>query len=259
MGRMLGAFDNPEELDRPDLNKCPECECFFAGDNCPICGKPCPDEMRAGNRKPPKKEKRRRGRGSGRVMFIEWYHSWWFIALMTFFMPIVGIILLATSPYEKRKKVAFIIIACVYWLISWIGIGTIINSVTELIDPPVNTAISEAEYVARCRDVSAEEIWRSPEQYKGEYVKLNLVILSSFQDVDSYSLKGDYDTYYVCSVDGTGKYILIRDCTSSGGSFFKGDRVTIYGEGEGKALVYDFNFEEYNAPCVNAAYAVIVN
>ena len=39
MGRMLGSFDNPEELDRPDLNKCPDCNCFFAGDNCPLCGK----------------------------------------------------------------------------------------------------------------------------------------------------------------------------------------------------------------------------
>ena len=32
MGRMLGAHDS-SELDRPDLNKCPDCRCFFAGDN----------------------------------------------------------------------------------------------------------------------------------------------------------------------------------------------------------------------------------
>jgi hypothetical protein len=105
MGRMLGAFDNPEELDRPDLNKCPDCECFFAGDNCPLCGKVCPEEMRAGNRKPPKKTKRRRGSSNRRVTFVEWYHSWWFIIIMLVVMPIAGIILLFTSPHRTLWKV----------------------------------------------------------------------------------------------------------------------------------------------------------
>ena len=49
MGRMLGSHGS-EELDRPDLNKCPDCGCFFSSDNCPLCGKPCPEEMRAGNK-----------------------------------------------------------------------------------------------------------------------------------------------------------------------------------------------------------------
>ena len=47
MGR---SFENYDELDRPDLNKCPDCGCFFGQDYCPICGKLCPEEMRAGNR-----------------------------------------------------------------------------------------------------------------------------------------------------------------------------------------------------------------
>ncbi len=109
MGRMLGAFDNPEELDRPDLNKCPDCECFFAGETCPLCGKACPEEMRAGNRKPPKKGKRRRGTNNGRVTFVEWYHSWWCIILASIFMAPLGIILMITSPHRTRWKVLFII------------------------------------------------------------------------------------------------------------------------------------------------------
>lgn len=108
MGRMLGAFDNPEELDRPDLNKCPDCECFFAGDNCPLCGKVCPEEMRAGNRRPPKKVKKRRG-SDGRVTFMEWYHSWWCILIATVFMAPVGIILMLTSPRRTLWKVLFVI------------------------------------------------------------------------------------------------------------------------------------------------------
>lgn len=109
MGRMLGAFDNPQELDRPDLNKCPDCECFFAGETCPLCGKVCPEEMRAGNRKPPKREKRRRGGNPGRVTFVEWYHSWWCIILASIFMAPLGIILMITSPRRTLWKVLFII------------------------------------------------------------------------------------------------------------------------------------------------------
>ena len=117
MGRMLGAFDDPRELDRPDLNKCPDCECFFAGDNCPLCGKVCPEEMRAGNRKPPKKDRHRRGNSSGRVTFIEWYHSWWFILIMMFVMPIVGIILLLTSPHRTLWKVLLTVAVVVVYII----------------------------------------------------------------------------------------------------------------------------------------------
>ena len=105
MGRMLGAFDSDNDNDRPDLNKCPDCGCFFAQDNCPLCGKLCPEEMRAGNRKPPKKERHKKGRTNGRVTFVEWYHSWWFIILMLFVMPVVGIILLFTSPHRTLWKV----------------------------------------------------------------------------------------------------------------------------------------------------------
>ena len=57
---MLGAFDSDNNHDRPDLNKCPDCGCFFAQDHCPLCGKLCPEEMRAGNRKAVKPEKRKK-------------------------------------------------------------------------------------------------------------------------------------------------------------------------------------------------------
>lgn len=259
MGRMLGAFDNSGELDRPDLNKCPDCECFFAGDNCPLCGKECPEEMRAGNRKPPKKEKRRRSTGSTRVTFVEWYHSWWFIAIMCFFMPVVGIILLATSPYEKHKKIIFIIIACIYMLISTYGLGTIIGEIADIVDPPVNTQISREEYVSRCEEVSAEEVWRSPNTYRNKYVKITVEISSSFENIDSYSYFGGYDKYYVCRVEGTENYILLFDCIQSGVSNFKkGDIVTVYGEVEGMSdILYDYNYHEYSAPCVNVAYATL--
>ena len=60
MGADLGFFAEDRERDFPELNKCPDCETFFADANCPICGKECPEEFRAGNRKPIKQKKRRR-------------------------------------------------------------------------------------------------------------------------------------------------------------------------------------------------------
>ena len=258
MGRMLGAFDNSGELDRPDLNKCPDCECFFAGENCPLCGKVCPEEMRAGNRKPPKKEKRHRTSGSHRVTFVEWYHSWWFIVIACLFMPLVGIILLATSPHEKRKKITFIVLACIYLVISTYGLSTIIGGAADIVNPPVNTRLSQEEYIAKCEDVSVDDVWRSPVQYKDKYVKLTVEISSSFEDIDSYTYFDGYDRYYVCRIDGTDKYILIFDCIQSGVSnFAKGDIVTVYGEGGGTTIVYDYNYNEYSAPCVNVAYATL--
>lgn len=117
MGKLLGAHDS-EELDRPDLNKCPDCQCFFAGDNCPLCGKPCPEEMKAGNRAKVKPTKRKRSPNAGRVTFIPWYHSWFFIILMMFVMPIVGIILLCTSPYRLKTKIIVVVsLVAAYFLI----------------------------------------------------------------------------------------------------------------------------------------------
>ena len=116
MGRTLGAFDS-DEMDRPDLNKCPDCGCFFVQDTCPICGKLCPEEMRAGNRKPVKQKKNRGSVGSGRVVFVNWYHSWWFMALMMFIFPLAAIILLATSPYKRKHK----IMISSYLIVSLIG------------------------------------------------------------------------------------------------------------------------------------------
>lgn len=63
MSANLGFFAEDRERDFPELNKCPDCETFFADANRPICGKECPEEFRAGNRKPIKQKKHRRSSG----------------------------------------------------------------------------------------------------------------------------------------------------------------------------------------------------
>ena len=259
MGRMLGAFDNPSELDRPDLNKCPDCECYFAGDNCPLCGKPCPEEMKAGNRKPPKKEKPRRSSG-GRNYFIEWYHRWWFIALAMFLMPIAGIVLLITSPHKKSAKITFIVIGAAYLLVSTIGIGGIIGTVSGWLDPPVDTSLSREQYVQKCADVSAEDFYRSAEAYEDKFVSVTLVVKEIVTDYDSTLSSVKYPTYYVCeSLDGRFE-IMIRNCLQDAPkNLAVGDRVTVWGEGAGTVTVYDLEYIPHTAPCINGAYASLVS
>ena len=184
MGKLLGAHDS-DELDRPDLNKCPDCLCFFAGDNCPLCGKECPEEMRAGNRAKVKPRKRRNP-NAGRVTFIPWYHSWFFIILMMFVMPIVGIILLCTSPYRLRTKIIVVasIVAGIL-ILTLVIVPLIMNAQVFLLAlglsflddmPPVDSTITQEEYMSRCYEPESEDFYRNPGKYDGEYIKISVVI-----------------------------------------------------------------------------------
>lgn len=256
MGRLLGSHADENELERPDLNKCPDCGCFFASDNCPLCKKPCPEHMRAGNRKAEKKKKSRGG-GRARVTFVEWYHSWWFIILMTFVFPLVSIFLLITSPHEKWKKMAFIAIAVVCILISSVGIGNIIMSVMGLLDNPVDTSLTKSEYISSCSTVSAEELYRSPEGYEDAFVTLTLEVVCR----SAYTEGMPDDTYYICrDIENADIIVIIRDCLiSDGQNLLAGDIVTVYGEGAGECTAYNSEYFALNGPCVNMAYCEIDN
>lgn len=251
MGKLLGAHDS-DELDRPDLNKCPDCLCFFAGDNCPLCGKECPEEMRAGNRAKVKPTKKRRNPNSGRVTFIPWYHSWLFIILMMFVMPIVGIILLCTSPHRLRTKI--IVVASI---VAGILIFTLVIvplaldaqvfllalGLSWLDDmPPVDSSITKDEYMSKCYEPDIEDFYRNPGDYDGEYVKISVVVKETLGD------------YYLCMADG--KYeILICDYSLDGDkNFLVGDKITVYGESRGNLSFSDDNDKLYKMPCIFGAY-----
>ena len=254
MGRMLGAHDS-SELDRPDLNKCPDCRCFFDGDNCPLCGKECPEEMRAGNRKPVKQDKQRRSGGSGRVTFIEWYHSWWFIILTAFFSPIISIVLLITSPHKKSIKITVVVVLVAYFVVTIFGVG-LVQELTGLFDKPVDTSLSREEYIAVCETVGVEDYYRRVGNYEEKFVTMTLTVVERTENMDYSSEK--YNTYYICS-DAEGKFeILVRDCSQDGlRNYIPGDVITVYGEGAGNCSIFDEEYNSYNAPCVNAAYVVL--
>ncbi|MBQ7830179.1 MAG: hypothetical protein IJ345_07910 [Clostridia bacterium] len=253
MGRMLGAHDS-SELDRPDLNKCPDCRCFFDGDNCPLCGKECPEEMRAGNRAKVKPQRRRSG-DSGRVIFVSWYHSWWCIILALIFAPIIGIILLVTSPHKKSQKLAVVAIGVAWLLLSTFGFS-LLSGIFDLFDKPVNTSLSREEYIAECDSVSVEDYYRHSERYEGDFLTASLIVKEKFTDWE----QSKYNTYYLCS-DTEGKYqILIRDCSQDEVSnYIAGDIIIIYGEGTDEKTVYDTEYAPISAPCINVAYIVIAD
>lgn len=261
MGRMLGAFDGDNELDRPDLNKCPDCGCYFAQDTCPLCGKECPEEFRAGNRKPVKSsrwKKRDNGYRSGRVTFVEWYHSWWFILLMLILMPLVGIVLLATSPHKKSLKIGLILAGLIYGIVSTYGIGNIVQYVKNRMEEPVNTSLSAEEYIDRCEDVDPEDFFRNAESYKGDYLSMTLTVHGELVDYNGQTNGGKYTTYYLCVDADSGRQILVRDCRKGGGRLLAGDVITLYGEGAGMKDLFATNFQSYHLPCVNTAYVKIV-
>ncbi len=252
MGRMLGSFDN-EDFERSDLNKCPDCKCFFPQDACPLCGKVCPENMRAGNRKQVKKKKVK-GPSSTRIGYMEWYHRWWciIIALLTF--PIIGLVLLITSPHKTSRKILFVFVTVAYTIVSTFGLSMIIGLFNKPVSP-VDTSLSQDEYVSVCEVVVPQDFYRSTDSFAGDYLTMSLVVVDSFTSSSQYD--GDlYAKYYICQDQLGGDFqILVRDCVQEGRSnYIAGDIITVYGEGAGNCEVYDIDYKIHISPCVNAAY-----
>ena len=254
MGRNLGYFDS-DELDRPELNKCPDCECYFASEECPLCGKICPEEMRAGNRAPVKKPKKRKN-SSGRVQFIAWYHSWWFILIMMYLMPIAGIVLFFTSPHSKKSKIiAASIVVAAYLLILAVGSGILM----KLFDQPlVNDKISREEYVQLCEPMDVESFYRISGDM-GRYVSMELTVVERCveQSIDVYDIGA---TYYRCrNLNGGELIIYVQDCNLGKPlQFLPGDMIRVYGESAGTASYVQGSAYTEALPCLYMAYCELI-
>lgn len=253
MSKQFGYDD--VELDRPDLNKCPDCECYFSTYTCPLCKKVCPEEMRSGNRlPPPKPKKRRKSADSGRVRFINWYHEWWFIVILFLIMPLAGLVVLFTSPHKFRHKIMFVVGYLTIPLILSIVLSLCGSALLAWLTPdPVDTSLTREEYVEKCAEVDPEEYYRNPESFENAYVKISLTVVSkSYKDTDTSGT-----AYYLCHANGrTDFYIIIRDCFLDGEqNLLVGDEVTFYGQYGASQTVIDQNSQYYTAPCIKAAYA----
>ena len=253
MGRNLGYFDS-DELDRPELNKCPECECYFATDECPLCGKICPEDMRAGNRakvKPPKK----RSNSTGRVQFIPLYHTWWFILIAFLFSRLAGVVLFLTSPYSKKAKIITVSAVVGGYALLFVLGSFILPALLE--KPLVNDKISHAEYVQRCESMSVEEYPRDAYN-TGNYVTLELVVEAKI-DVDGQEL-------YLCTDLNHAHQdlkILVMDCSvGKKTNYLHGDMIRVYGECSGIAEIYDGAIGQTGAyaddPLLYMAYSELI-
>ena len=259
MGKMLGSYGT-DELDRPDLNKCPDCGCFFASDTCPLCAKVCPEHMRAGNRKAVKPPKKKKGGSSDRVTFIEWYHQWWFIILAMLFVPLVGIILFATSPYKKSLKIGLVLAAVAWTVLMPLLITSLVPAIRQWAERPVTTNLSREEYVAACQEVEIVDFYRYASRYEDEFVTITVRMDHSLEGLnEDTSIE---DTYWYCVDEAGGSYaILIRDCQLDDvENLMSGDVITVWGEGAGMQRIYDWQYFEDLAsmPCLNAAYVEII-
>ena len=251
MGKLLGSYEMDEDHDIPELNKCPDCKTYFSTDNCPICGKPCPENMRAGNRPVIKAKKRKNSGGSPRVTFIPWYHRYWFIILMMIISPLIAIIVIATSPHKRWKKILLIVL-CVLLLLGRYAGPYIIQNLNNRVPTYVTDNITEEEYKEKCIRVGAEELYRNSESHKNEFVCIDLTITEKADAYEQY-----FPVYYICTSDD-GKYeILIRNCIISGPkNFTKGDKITVYGEMQGDTTIYIAE-TVLTDPTVNAAYITL--
>ena len=192
--------------------------------------------------------------GNSAIGFVT--HSWWFITIAMLIFPILGIVLLITSPYSKRKKAIFISIAAVYLAVSFIGIGNILSNVFGLFENPVDTSLSKAEYIEKCEDVSAEQLFRSPKAYENKFLCITLEVYCEATYYDRFNNETK-DKYYVCYAVGDPKFtVIVRDCIIDGSkNLARGDVINVYGEGGGECTVYDnFEYFSHSGPLVNMAY-----
>lgn len=257
MGADLGFFAEDRERDFPELNKCPDCETFFADECCPICGKVCPEEFRAGNRKVVKQKKRRRTSGNGRVQFVPWYHTVWFIVFMLIFQPIVGLILTWTGVWKTHWKIIVtLLVVLPYILMVGSGILFAVIDGFEEVTIPVNLELSESDYRESCNKPDVEALYRQSNQQKGNYVRMDLTVaeISSgyYYDSDEAYMEANV---YLCSVkdgDRTLEFFIVDYRQESQTRLAVGDAITIFGEVAGE-------IEDANSAIRPAVYARFID
>ena len=240
MSANLGFFAEDRERDFPELNKCPDCETFFVDANCPLCGKECPEEFRAGNRKPVKQKKHRRPAGNGRVQFVPWYHSVWFIALMFFTVPIVGFILMWSSHWKTHWKIILTVAILLPYIIMAI-FGIVVQFTGKLHVPtnlPVNLEMSESDYRETCQTINAEALYRNSEAYVEQYVQMECTVA----EVASNGYYTDENEYvianvYLCRVqieEKTLEFFVVDYRQANKVRLAVGDKITVWGEVAGE-------------------------
>lgn len=253
-----------DERDFPELNKCPDCETFFADLTCPICGKICPEEMRAGNRKrvKVKKNPRHESHETGRVRFVPWYFTTWFIILMLFIQPLVGLILTWAGYWKKKWKILATVLLVLPYVLTILfgGVMGILATVLSNSPPPVDVDMPQAEYVALCQELPAETVYREANARLGEHVKLTMKVEGIWEDALDYGSK--YPLFFECSVEADGKtwVFLVHDYRQGDAvNLAVGDEITVWGQIGGNESITNSTVGTLSKPCINALYIEVQN
>ncbi len=235
MSRQIGYFADDDVHDFPELNKCPDCETFFADACCPLCGKLCPEEYRSGNRKPVKQKKRRRSSSNGRVRFVPWYHTAPFVIAMLIIQPIIGLILAWTTDWRRAWKIVATVVAVFrsaggLILASFFGtmLGLFFGFTQPL--PPVEE-MTPAEYMGYCEAVDPQTLHDRSDEYYFSDVKLNVTVREVLTKRADFPEETNL-TYYLCEARaGEVTYtFLLRDWRmASNAAIGVGDAFTAYG------------------------------
>ena len=254
MGTPIGYFSEQQPNDYPELNKCPDCETFFQTLTCPLCGKECPEEFRAGNRKPIKQKKTRYTPNNGRVRFVPWYHNGWFILAMLVIFPIVGLILLWQSDNRRSLKIAGTLLPVALQVVP-MAVSLLLSGwyVGDMPDYPED----REEYMAQCEAVDVEAFYRSPANYAGRDLCMDLTVQRRVTSSTEYTS----ETFYVCEAEvGDRRLVLLisdHQFDETKTNLLEGDRVTVYGRGWGDLKVYADTGEVLSHPGLEMFFAVL--
>lgn len=251
------GFQSPE-TDYPELNKCPDCETFFQGERCPLCGRECPEEMRAGNRKKFKPAKPQRG-GSDRVQFVAWYYSPLFVLLMFCVMPIVGIILFYTAPYKKGVKIGVTIalVAIVFLVPFCLTLYSFLNGMKGR--DPVDRTLKPEAYREVCdAGVSAEDLYRNANAMDGNLVEKEFRIVHIWENYP-FGYDDSFNIFYEVTVaeDGEEWRFLIMDCRNGETevtTLRDGDAIRVWGEVVPRITVENDSLGTLTLPGIRARF-----
>lgn len=239
MGADLGFFAEDRERDYPELNKCPDCETFFSDQCCPICGKVCPEEFRAGNRKQVKQKKYRRQPGNGRVQFVPWYHTVWFIVFMLIVQPVVGLILTWSGVWKTHWKVIVTVLVLLPYIILFASgiVTSFIDSFIE-ITPPVNLELSEEDYRAACVSPDIEALYRQNNEKIGNYVRIKLTVsdiaASYYYNQDIVYIEANVYLCHTVVGDKTLEFFVVDYRQENQTRLAVGDEIIVWGEVAGE-------------------------
>ncbi|MBE6637745.1 MAG: hypothetical protein E7618_08105 [Ruminococcaceae bacterium] len=258
MGRFgspqLGYHAEEDENDIPELNKCPQCGAFFEGDLCPICKTRCPEEMKAGNRKPLKKARVRKSRAKGYRMPPVWYLRFWFILLISTVSRLAAVVLVWMTDWKTWLKVtatvlflggSYVFSFALQSFFGWYGMGS---------DEPsdyIQATLSEEEYRERCETVAYESLMRNPNAYRGSFMTETLTVTAV---VKSYFTDSGTEVRVLHARDEEDRIYCVYDCRVQNSSgFLRGDTVVVYGEFAGVDAEYTLGTEEL-VPLIYGAY-----